>query len=554
MKWSVFIPIFMLPILSFGQSTPKQHWLQFTDKDNTPYELTQPLEFLSQRALDRRERQNIQLSENDLPVNPSYIQAVLNTGATYLTHSKWFNSVSVHVPDSATLVAIHNLSFVLNTEPVGKKEKNQETYDKLEFVGAEKAAVMNDFVENDYGIAFNQIDMLGGVSLHNLGFRGEGMLIAILDAGFPNVDVFPAFDSLRNDGRIIGGWDFVSRDNSIYGDNSHGMSVLSTMAANVPGEFIGTAPKASYLLLRTEDGATELPIELDYWVAAAEFSDSAGADVINSSLGYTTFDNSQYDFSYADMDGNTVRGSIGADIAASKGILVVNSAGNSGNNAWQYIGAPADGDSVLAIGAVTSEGYIANFSSIGPSSDGDIKPNVCAQGQAAAILGSGGTFGVGNGTSFSGPIMAGMAACLWQANLDSATNMDVFHAIEASAHKFKTPDHLYGYGIPNFAKANLILSGISPTNLDKSELFPVYPNPFSDQINGTFYSSGRQDVVIRLVNSLGQEVRRLERTTEDFSGLNYSFSGLQGLTQGLYTLQIESDSGKFYQKMVKLRD
>ncbi|MCF8464001.1 MAG: S8 family serine peptidase [Flavobacteriales bacterium] len=554
MRWLGFIAIILMPILCSAQSFQKQHWIQFTDKDNTPYELTQPLEFLSQRALDRRERQNIQLSENDLPVNPTYIQAVLNTGSEYLTHSKWFNSISVQVPDSATLVAIKNLPFVLNTEPVGKKEQNQQSHDKFEFVGAEKSVASNGFSENDYGIAFNQIDMLGGVSLHNLGFKGEGMLIAVLDAGFPSVDVFPAFDSLRNDGRILGGWDFVSRDGSIYGDNPHGMSVLSTMAANVPGEFIGTAPKASYLLIRTEEGATELPIELDYWIAGTEFADSAGADIINSSLGYTTFDNSQYDFSYSDMDGNTVRGSIGADVAASKGILVVNSAGNSGDNAWQYIGAPADGDSVLAIGAVTPNGYIANFSSIGPSSDGDIKPNVCAQGQAAAILGSGGTFGVGNGTSFAGPIMAGMLACLWQANLDSATNMDVFHAIEASAHKFKVPDHLYGYGIPNFAKANLILSGLSPTNLDRSELFQVYPNPFSDQIRGTFYASGRQDVVIRLVNSLGQEVRRIQQTAENFSGLNFEFSGLQGLTQGLYTLQIESDSGKFYQKMVKLRD
>ena len=553
MKWLIFIFIVLFPDFCSAQSVQKQHWIQFTDKANTPYELTQPLDFLSQRAMDRRARQNISLSENDLPVDPVYIQAVLNTGADYLTHSKWFNSVSVHVPDSATLVAIQNLPFVINTEPVGKREKNQETYVKFELVGAEKA-ISSDYSENDYGIAFNQIDMLGGISLHNLGFRGEGMLIAVFDAGFPNVDVFPAFDSLRNDGRIVGGWDFVSRDNSFFGDNPHGMSVLSTMAANVPGEFIGTAPKASYLLLRTEDGATETPIELDYWVAAAEFADSAGVDIINSSLGYTTFDNSQYDFSYAEMDGNTVRGSIGADIAASKGMLVVNSAGNSGNNAWQYIGAPADGDSVLAIGAVNPQAYIANFSSIGPSSDGDIKPNVCAQGQAAAILGSGGTFGVGNGTSFSGPIMAGMAACLWQANLDSATNMDVFHAIEASAHKFKTPDNLYGYGIPNFAKANLILSGVSPTNLDESELFQIYPNPFSDQISGTFYASGRQDVVIRLVNSLGQEVRRIEKTAEEFSGLNFGFSGLQGLTQGLYTLQIESDSGKFYQKMVKLRD
>ena len=551
-KWA-FIAIILFPVFGFAQ-IPVQHWIQFTDKANTPFNISQPLEFLSQRAIDRRERQNIPIIDNDLPVDPAYVQAVLAQGATYLAHSKWFNSVTIAVPDQATLNTIQNLPFVLNTEPVGKKDGSQPTVNKFEMVEAEKSLSTTDFSENDYGFGFNQIDMLGGVSLHNQGYRGEGMLIAVLDGGFSNANVYPAFDSLRINGQILGGWDFVARDNSIYDDASHGMSVLSTMGANLPGEFIGTAPKANYLLLITEDGAGELPVELDYWIAGAEFADSAGADIINSSLGYTTFDNSDFDFSYADMDGNTTRGTRGADIAASKGILVVNSAGNSGDKPWKYIGAPADGDSVLAIGAVNSEGFIANFSSQGPSSDGDIKPNVCAQGQGATLISGGGEIVSGNGTSFSGPNIAGMAACLWQIHKDSLTNMDIFHAIEASAHKFKNPDGLYGYGIPNFAKANLKLSGTNPTNVDESELFDISPNPFSTQISGTFYSSAQQTVVIRLVNSLGQEVRRIERNAQDYNALEFTFSGLQSLTQGMYTLHIESGSGKYYQKMVKLRE
>lgn len=549
----MFIIVVLFPFLGFAQ-LPVQHWIQFTDKSNTPYSLDQPLEFLSQRALDRRERQHIPLSENDLPVDPVYIQTVLDQGAIYLTHSKWFNSVSVAVTSQAALSAIQNLPFVLNTEPVGKKDGSPSIINKFESALAEKSLAKADFDENDYGSGFNQIDMLSGISLHNQGFRGEGMLIAVLDAGFPNVDVFPAFDSLRANNGIVGGWDFVARDNSIYGDNSHGVSVLSTMAANLPGEFIGTAPKANYLLLRTEDGAVESPLELDYWIAAAEFADSAGADIINSSLGYTTFDNSDFDFSYSDMDGQTTRGTRGADIAASKGILVVNSAGNSGDKPWKYIGAPADGDSVLTIGAVASNGYIANFSSEGPSASGSIKPNVCAQGQQATIISGSGQIVTGNGTSFSGPIMAGMVACLWQIHKDSLTNMDIFHAIEASAHKFQSPDGYYGYGIPNFAKANLILSGINPTDPDKSELFHVSPNPFTDQVSGIFYASAQQDVVIRLVNSLGQEVRRIERTAQGQSAVKFNFSDLRALTQGMYTLHIESSSGKYYQKMVKLRE
>lgn len=547
--------LFVACLVSFAAKAqdPQRYWIQFTDKDNTPYSLSEPLHFLSQRALDRRTRQHIPLKENDLPVDPAYIQAVLDKGAQYLTHSKWFNSVTVSVPYNAVLDSILALPFVVNNEAVGKRPKQPSISNKWETVGAEKKLDQIEFEQNDYGLAFNQIDMLGGITLHDLGYRGEGMLIAVLDAGFPSVDALAAYGSLRNDGRLLGGWDFVARDNSIFEDNSHGQSVLSTMAGDLPGEFIGTAPKASYLLLRTEDAASEYPIELDYWIAGAEFADSAGADVINSSLGYTTFDQFQYDFSYADMDGNTTRGSIGADIAASKGMLVVNSAGNSGDKPWKYIGAPADGDSVLAVGAVTAEGYIANFSSEGPSADGEVKPNVCAQGQLAAIVNSSGVVTGGNGTSFAGPILAGMAACLWQAH-PNATNMQLFHAIEQSAHKYDFPDHLYGYGIPNFARANLILSGLNPTDADESELFPVFPNPFSTQLEGTFYSSAKQDVVIRLVNSLGQEMRKFEGTAQDYSGVYFRFSGLQNLSEGLYILQIESDSGKYYRKVLKVRE
>ena len=473
---NILVVLMLIPLFGIGQNMPKKHWVQFTDKAGTPFNLAEPLEFLSQRALDRRAAQNISLNENDLPVDPAYIQQVMATGASILTTSKWFNSVSVHVPDSVVLNAIWQLPFVNQTHAVGRLRGDRE-FDKLEVEtkSISTGGSIND--ESDYGSAFNQIDMLGGVNLHNQGYMGQGMLIAVLDAGFTNVDVLSVFDSLNNDGRILGTWDFVSRHDSVYNDHTHGMGVLSTMAAYEPGVMIGTAPLASYLLLRTEEGGAEAPIEEDYWVAGAEYADSAGADLINTSLGYTTFDHSIYDHTYLDMDGNTTRSAIGADIAVSKGILVVASAGNQGGSPWQYIGSPADGDSVLAIGAVNPDGIRASFSSIGPSSDGDIKPNVCAQGALSTIVAQNGDIVTGNGTSFAGPILAGMAACLWQAFPD-LSNMEVFHAIEESAHLHSNPNFLMGHGIPNFAMANLILSGFSPTDLDEDELFNIYPNPF----------------------------------------------------------------------------
>lgn len=554
MRTILLVFLLLYPIVGLTQINAKQYWFQFTDKANTPYALDNPSQFLSQRALARRARQNIQLDSSDLPVDPAYVQAVLDEGAFYLTHSKWFNSVSVAVLNDDIRDSILDLPFVQGGLPVAKRPGDSPKDDKFSPLLTAKSLNSDEFTDTDYGDSFNQIDMIGGVALHNQGYRGEGMLIAVLDAGFTNVNQFPVFDSLMADGRFLGGWDFVDQDNTVFENHSHGQSVLSTMAGYVPGSFIGTAPKASYLLLRTEEAGSETQIELDYWVAGAEYADSAGADIINSSLGYTTFDGHDFDFSYSDLDGNTVRGTIGADMAASKGILVVNSAGNSGDKPWQYIGAPSDGDSVLAIGAVGGDRIRASFSSTGPSADGDVKPNVCAQGFQAAIVNGSGSISGGNGTSFAGPIIAGMAACLWQANHDSASNMDIFHAIQQSADRFNNPDDFYGYGIPNFAKANLMLKDINPSDEDESELLTPYPNPFQDSFKGTFYSSSRQNVLVRLVNNLGQEIRRFETIAQPKSGVVFEISGLQDLAEGIYTLHIEADSGKYFEKLVKVRN
>ncbi|MFN5370617.1 MAG: S8 family peptidase, partial [Bacteroidia bacterium] len=435
---------------------PAKFQVVFKDKGELRDLESKPIQFLSEASLQRRKKQGISLQWNDYPVNSAYVQQLKQKGFRVLNISRWFNSVSVYVQDSATIKELLAYPFVKTVRPVTKvlvsvqdenglslqkqKEKNRKAF--------KPAFQQKNSIESSYGFANGQIAQIELQSLHQMGFKGDSVLVAVLDAGFYNCDRISFFDSLRLQSRIIGTHDFVMGDDSVYEDNYHVMSVLSCMAANKPGQFVGTAPGAQYLLLRTEDAGSEFVIEEDNWVAAAEFADSAGAWIINSSLGYTEFDDPQTSHTYADLDGNSTHVTRGADIAASKGILVVNSAGNSGDNAWRYIGAPADGDSVLTIGAVDSLGNYATFSSQGPSADGRIKPNVSCTGQATWIVTSSGNIGRANGTSFSSPILAGAAACLWQAFPD-ATNMEIYNAIEQSAHQYENPDNLIGYGIPN---------------------------------------------------------------------------------------------------------
>ncbi len=377
------------------------------------------------------------------------------------------------------------------------------------------------------------------------------MTSAILDAGFYSVDQLSPFDSIRAGGQILGTWDFVANDASVYEDNSHGMSVLSCIAGNVPGQLIGTAPHSDFWLLRSEDAPTENIIEEYNWVSAAEFADSAGADLISSSLGYSTFDDSTMSHTYADMNGNTCPASIGADIAASKGILVLVSAGNLGNSAWHYISAPSDADSVLSVGSVDSAGYKSGFSSWGPSSDGNVKPNVAAKGSQTTIANTDGSIGQGSGTSFSCPVLAGSAACLWQAH-PGKTNMEVLHAIEQSANYFNTPGDSLGYGIPNFIVADLLLGGTILDLSSEDNLLSVFPNPFGQDFEISFYSSTNQTIHLSLIDEIGQEVGASDVEINGGKISNISFPSLSGVHAGIYFVRVISKSKSYLRKIVKI--
>ena len=588
--------------ISFAQS-PK-YWVQFTDKSGSPYSISQPEEFLSQRAIDRRERQGIAIEENDLPINPAYKDSVIMLGATIVHGSKWFNALTITDVDATQLAEIAKLSFVkqmeqvsyfkkpydkyyrtFSTEPgvIGgkgsnpierpgepggirnsesksskvkkpKKEKKSKR-NKKEKVNGNSGSNTNAIggftptalapsdLRTEYGTAENQITMLNGDFLHYWGYQGEGMIIALMDAGFRNVNNNPAFERMFDEGRLLGTIDFVSGGDSVYDDGTHGAWVLSTIAGELKDQYKGTAVNASFYLFRTEDEFSELIIEEDNWIAAAEWADSAGVDVFNTSLSYNTFD-SLTDRSYEDMDGNTARITIAADIAASKGILVVNSAGNEGNDPWYYIAAPADGDSVITVGSVMEDRKISGFSSHGPTYDGRIKPNTCAQGTATALIDHVGTVGVSNGTSFSSPIIAGLAACLWQA-FPNKTNIEIMRAIEQSSHMYDDPDDDYGYGIADFKKAFWILEGSIDSLPEKVEA-GIQPNPFTNTAEVYFKAWETGDVYAYVFdNSLGQVLQSTYLTyVEEGEYYKFRLDDLNNLAAGLYQVCIgTSDSG-----------
>ena len=375
------------------------------------------------------------------------------------------------------------------------------------------------------------------------------MTIAVLDAGFYQVDAMNVFDSLWLNGQILGTRDFVMPGNNVFNESTHGMMVLSTMGANIQGQMVGTAPKANYWLLRTEDATSENLIEEDNWAAGAEFADSIGVDLINSSLGYTTFDDAAMSHSYQDMDGRTTRVSQAATIAARKGILVVNSAGNSGGGWWKYIGAPADADSIITVGAVNNMGNYAAFSSIGPSYDNRIKPTVAALGEGSVIA-TGGGVSTGNGTSFASPIICGMTACLWQA-FPQKTNQDIIEAIRLSASQYYTPDSLLGYGIPNYPVAAILLSGNNIYNFDKDNSFNVFPNPFNDILYIAYNSLDSQNVRVEIFNLKGERLFAVNDIPRHMGYNSITINNLSGLTNGIYIVRITSGNKTSTQKVLK---
>lgn len=451
----------LLLATTFSQAQSfNRYIIKFKNKATTPYSLTNPSQYLSQRALDRRTRYSIALDSTDLPVTPRYIDSIRLAGnVTILNVSKWLNQVSIQTTDATGLARITSFSFVQSTAPMAAKltsgrSKGSKGHlnQKMPFTNTQK--IFNPATDYyNYGSSYAQIHIHNGEFLHNIGLRGQGLIIGMLDAGFSHYNTSTSLDSLNKNNQVLATYDFVSRETSVAEDDAHGLLCLHVIAANAPGYFVGSAPKANFYLFRTEDAATEYPIEEHNWVCGAERVDSAGGDVISSSLGYNTFDSSSFDHTYANMDGNTTMAAIGADLAAKKGILVVNSAGNEGDNSWGKITTPADGDSVMAVGAVTTSGIAAPFSSRGPSSDGRIKPDVASVGFNTVITISGQT---GSGTSYSCPNMAGLATCLWQ-GFTELNNIKILHAIQQAGSRYTTPNDTIGYGIPDMQKAVLLL-------------------------------------------------------------------------------------------------
>ena len=537
----LFLFTLLLGVQSVAQIAPDKYYIQFTDKNNSPYSIDQPQEFLTQRALDRREAQDIAIIENDIPVNPQYLDGVASTGAQLLFPTKWLNGVTIYTTDTTVLQNIENLPYVsvvrsLRNENIPAKK----VFFEEEMMGDEfkpdkvvKNGIRSDL---DYGDAETQIDQINGIPLHDAGFQGQGMVIAVLDGGFSGVPQHPAFDSLRANNQILGDKDFIYVNGNVYTESGHGKAVLSCMAANDPGVMIGTAPKASYWLLRSEDVKTENVIEEYNWVSAAEFADSVGADVINSSLSYSGFDDPTWNYTHDDLDGNTAIATIGADFAASKGILVCNSAGNSGNGGFPWNGSPADGDSVLSVGAVASNDQRAGFSSIGPTGDGRIRPVIMALGAGSFVASGTSDYTYGNGTSFSSPIIAGMSTCLWQAN-PSLTVMELYEGIKESGSTASDPDNYMGWGIANYEKANSILTTIEYQLDKKDNIVSIWPNPFTNDLTLQLQLVNGGTLQMDLLSVTGSVINSQSFNLNNYQG-EIKIGNLSGIPKGVYFLRV----------------
>ncbi len=535
----------MLTFKLFSQKLAEgKYWVNLADKTGNGYSLSTPEEFLSQRSLQRRVKQNIDLTHEDLPVSRLYIDSLQTLGVTIHGTSKWFNAVIIESFDTLLLDTLDHFSFIAGFD--------YKTYSKKSVKGSFK---QGKTIENDpgiqspgydYGLSLPQIEFLKGNSLHELGYKGDGMQIAVIDGGFFSADTIAAFDSLWNDNRVLSIRDFSNSGTDFFNTASHGMSVLSTMAANLPGEIIGTAPKASYYLLKSEIVQSETRLEEALWILAAEYADSAGADIITSSLGYSEFDDTTQNYSYEDMDGKTTLVTRGAEKAFSKGMVVVSSAGNSGNKKWKYITSPADGTNILAIGAADTTGRLAAFSSRGPSYDGRVKPDIIAVGYKTEVVNSSGKVSQGYGTSFSGPQVAGLVACLWEAAPEK-TNQEIIQAVRRSSDHYFHPDNDVGYGIPDFMTALYLLKMKTP-DIPSGKLSVIpNPNPGIFDIRTESIQEGKLNISI--YSQLG---KKIYSGVKEFNAGFTRINELEGKMAGIYFIVAESEGKKYLASVVKL--
>ncbi len=549
-KLLLVFALFIIQADAFSQSY--KYWIEFTDKNNSPYSISTPSAYLSARAIARRAKHGIPVQLNDLPPNPAYIDSVVSKGVKLLNRSGWFNAISINTSDSTKMAKIRALPFVKSSKYVLSVKKTHSTNHFIETTQNNSPYSVSSY---NYGNSQNQVHQINVDCLNNMGFRGKGKRIAVIDTRFGVADTLSAFDSLRNRGGILATWDFVWQQPVVWDDTNntdvHGQEVLSCIAGNLPGQLLGDAMDADFYLLRTEDANSEYMIEDDNWASGAEYADSAGADIITSSLGYSVFTNDPgSSYTYADMNGKVAVASRAATIASEKGLVVCVAAGNEGGSSWQYITSPGDADSILTVGAVDFLGNYATFSSTGPTSDHRVKPDVCAQGEFTALASSSGGVTFGNGTSFATPLIAGGVASLWQAD-SNASNYEIMSAIKQSASQYANPDSLLGYGIPNFCTARSIIIS-AEENKVLTNLNSVFPDPFTDNITISFYSSIVQTVNVKMFNSLGQLVNGKQWKVAGGGNTLINMGGLQTLTNGIYLVVLTDEKGSVYtSKVVK---
>lgn len=514
--------------------------VKFKDKNGT-LSFADSLSFLSPKAMQRRNKQGIMLDSSDLPVVQWYIDTAMQAANAVKLHnvSKWFNQIVLITFDSSKVTQLSALPMVASVKLVARYPngnfKTETSFNKT----PEVSPVQNKTAGNSahYGLSFQQIDLIQSDCLHDLGFLGEGIDIAVFDVNFRYTNTCAAFDSLNADGRIKDTKNFVKDTSFVYSvsiPNDHGMNVLSCMAANQPSVYVGSAPKANYFLYITEDISTEQLIEEDNWLSAAERSDSIGVDMINSSLGYNIFDQPHTPYTYANMDGNTSLIVKAANKAVSKGIFVVQAQGNEGAGAWIYMLTPADGDSVYSVGSVDGSGAWGQ-SGYGPTYHGVIKPDGVCVGKGVVLIGGNCQTGTTNGSSFASPTMCGAIACLWQAHPEM-TVWELRDLLRKSSSLYANPNNTLGYGIPDFCKAHqIVLGNIDYTKTENS--FVVFPNP----INDNFFIRNVTDNAPFQYQVFDASGRRVFQS-ELIKSWQVESESLKALGSGTYTMMIVTGS------------
>ena len=543
-KVTFLFSLLMAAMFAHAQVATNIYWVQFTDKANSPYSIDNPEAYLSERALQRRANLGIAIDEYDLPVNPQYLQAVADCGAQLINPSKWLNGVSIYTADASVVEAINALEFVSTVRncpnnPEAQKMKERWMANEMKPVAANRAT--NDF----YGGAEAQAKQLNADKLHEMGFDGTGVIIAVLDGGFQGTPDQSCFNTMREEGRLLGTREFVYGQSTVYSQSTHGTSCLSTMGAYDPNNMVGTAYNASYYLIHTEDGDSENIIEEYNWVSGAECADSLGVDVCTTSLGYIDFDMAQWSHPFEHFDGKTAPMSIGADIAVSRGMICMNAAGNEGDGTCT-LGIPADAERVLTVGAVNASGSRASFSSVGPTYDGRIKPDVMAMGEGTYVASGYGSwypYYNGSGTSFATPVLAGAVACLRQAR-PYASVQEISDAIRAAGNRADNPDSKYGYGIPDFAAA-LEMLHVSELPATSKEILNVYPNPSQGEVHVALKEGVSADVSV--YDFMG---RQLYTCSFNGSSLSMLEGYLNTLESGVYFINAISEQDSQTLKLV----